>query len=195
MKASIKSKVLRSLVVGILSLSMCLSLGGNNVAKAYNSTNTESAYSYYYGRSMADLEARIWISTGDADMGVISAKNHFDATSSSWVFNLMSGVYITNHVNSMKLNKTMYGVNLSVNGSGVSGSITQNDGNIFAVSTPSANSYYRGLNVYNACLEFNIVSMMLAAVTATSSQQVYIDGQQFNNSADTTGYYAGPKWL
>lgn len=187
-----KNRNVSKLLACVLVFGLCMCSFRNDVF-AYSSTNTERAYSYYYGRSMADIESRIWISTGGISAGFATAKNHFDATSSSWVFNLVSGVYITNHVNSMTLNKTMAGVELTVEGSGVSGTITNNDGNIFSMETPSANSYYRGMTVKNACLEFPWYAAQIASVTATSSQRVFIDGQLFSNSTDVTGYYLGPK--
>jgi len=177
----IKKNILFSMFIAVFVVSTLI---GNITAYAYSDTNRESAYSSYYKKNLADIECRIWLSTGDIGYHKVNV----DATSSSWVFDKMDGISIKDHQNTMKLNKTGVGVNLNVSAS-PGATVTKDDGNIFSERTSYSTSYYRGLNIYNALLKFDFIGVKAASITATSSQSLKLDGQGFVNQADTTGYY------
>ena len=165
---------------------------------AWNNTSNKSAYSYYYGYNIANLEARVWVSTIKSNFW--NTKYTFDSTSSSWVFN--SDKSITKHVNSLTLKKNGISCTLSVSTSGAGGSVSEKTDSLCTIDTPAANSYYRGITTYNNIVSRgwgSTVSRYLIpsvgkisgyfTITATSNQSVYIDGQRFNNTAETTGYF------
>lgn len=168
---------------------------GTTETYAWNSKKTRNAYSSYYGESMGQLDARIWISTLKTNYS--HTKVTFDAISSSWVNNATKK--ITKHVNTLKVKKTGLTGSLSVSASkSASLSLAEMTDNVCELSTQPANSYYRGINSYNNCitrgvggtiLSFTTPLLAYLVVTGTSSQSVYLDGQAFYNSATTSAYF------
>jgi hypothetical protein len=180
-------KIIRSSAMIIIAISIIASSSLN--AFAFSSTGYANAN--LSGRTVANLEARIWAGTGTL----------FNATSSSWAFNCSDR--ITGHQNSMKLNVNSVGHTLSVgiSSSGLRGSITMTGqtSTMAQFSDSPRNGYYSGINTSNN----EIVKPWWAYVTsmatygftdiwtldAYSYQSIAIDTQQFNNQGHTTKYF------
>lgn len=143
---------------------ICSLLMTSNSAMAMNDTAKRDVY--IMGKKVANIEARIWASTG----GV------FDATSSSWVND--SKVYIANHINEMKLASGGLNASITVPTKIANITVSYSNSNKTAIFTTKAvsgySATYRGINTYS-----NRVSGFGWWVTCSSMQSLELDTQPF----------------